>query len=601
MSAATDPAAVYTQRRAQHQATADAAEARFDLLANLRLGVFIVAIVVALGRGYSPIPVWPMLTGLAAAFVGLMILHEQAQRRRSAARDAVRMYDAGLARLAGQWSGTGDTGARFAPKHHPCAADLDLFGEGSLFQYLNAARTQAGMHALASWLTTAATPEVVRARQSAIAELRDRLDLREDLARVGQAMAHAVNPEILTAWAAGPVHPRLHTLRRVAMAITAIHILALAYAGIAGSFVPVFGVILVSTVVFAVFGKLVRSEMDALEEPAREWPALSAALARLEREPVQAPLLKALHEKLVQGGVPASAALKQLDTITRRLDQQRNAMLALPLSMLLWGLHGALAIQGWRVRHGAHLADWLEAAGALEALSSLARYHYEHPDYPFPEIVEQDTVFEATALGHPLLPADRCVRNDITLGVTPRLVIVSGSNMSGKSTFLRSIGVNAVLALAGAPVCAISLRLSPVQVGATMHVLDSVQEGASRFYAELLRIKRLVDAPPTPPVLFLLDEVLHGTNSHDRLTGARALLTRLLAQQAIGLISTHDLALTELAQDLPAPVRNVHFADDFADGKLAFDYTLREGVVHRSNALQLMASLGLIDTPDTKG
>lgn len=590
-----DPRAVYTQRREVHQAHAKTAEVRFDQLANARLVLFVVGLLVALGNGFSPVPVWPILLALLAAFVGLMVLHERAQRRLTAARDAVRLYDAGLARLAGTWSGTGDSGDRFAPKHHPCAADLDLFGEGSLFQYLNAARTQSGMHTLADWLCAAAEPDTIRARQAAIAELRDRLDLREDLARVGKAMAASVHPEVLAAWAARPVHPRLGTLRRAVLAVSAVHVAMLAYALIAGSLLPFFVVILSSTLLFVVFGAIVKSEMNALEEPAREWPTLAAAMARLEREPFQSPLLCALHARLVQGGVPASKALQHLDIIAWRMDQQRNAMIALPLAMILWGLHGALAIQAWRTRHAAHLSDWIEAAGALEALSSLARHHYEHPDFPFPEIVTGATVFEAVDLGHPLLPADRCVRNSIALGPDPRLVIVSGSNMSGKSTFLRSIGVNAVLALAGAPVCAAQLRLSPVQVGATMHVLDSVQEGASRFYAELLRIKRLVDAPPAPPVLFLLDEVLHGTNSHDRLTGARALLTRLLAQQAIGLISTHDLALTELANDLPAPVRNVHFADDFAEGKLAFDYTLREGVVHRSNALQLMASLGLLD------
>jgi DNA mismatch repair ATPase MutS len=243
------------------------------------------------------------------------------------------------------------------------------------------------------------------------------------------------------------------------------------------------------------------------------------------------------------------------------------------------------------------------AAGELEALLSLSAYCYEHPDDPFPEIVvEADTkhdgrpraAFDGTSLGHPLLPAARMVRNDVRLSGDTRLLVVSGSNMSGKSTLLRTVGINAVLALSGAPVRAASLRLSPLAIGATLRIQDSLQEGRSRFYAEITRIKLLAQmASDARPLLFLLDELLHGTNSHDRLVGAQGVLQSLIARGAIGLVTTHDLALTEIARELAPTVVNTHFDDWFEGGEIRFDYRVKPGPVTRSNALALMRAVGL--------
>jgi DNA mismatch repair ATPase MutS len=241
------------------------------------------------------------------------------------------------------------------------------------------------------------------------------------------------------------------------------------------------------------------------------------------------------------------------------------------------------------------VARWIEVIGELEALAALAGYAYERPDEPFPEIVEQAPLLDAAALGHPLIPRERCVRNDIRLGGELRLLIVSGSNMSGKSTMLRTVGVNVVLALAGAPVRATRMTVSPLQVGATLRIQDSLAEGASRFYAEITRLKQLVDlarAAP-PPLLFLLDEILAGTNSHDRRIGAEAVVRGLVDHGAIGLVTTHDLALAEVATALGPRARNVHFEDRMVDGKLEFDYRMRDGVVQHSNAIALMRAVGL--------
>jgi DNA mismatch repair ATPase MutS len=261
-------------------------------------------------------------------------------------------------------------------------------------------------------------------------------------------------------------------------------------------------------------------------------------------------------------------------------------------------VEGALrfALEDWRLQWGREVPGWLDAVGEIEALGALATYAYENPEDPFPEILEGEARFEGEQLGHPLLPRRVCVRNDVRLGGKPKVLIVSGSNMSGKSTLLRTIGVNATLALAGGPVRATRLALTPLALGATIRVQDSLQAGMSRFYAEISRIKQLMEISGGPrPLLFLLEEVLAGTNSQDRKTGAEILVKEFLARNAIGLVTTHDLALASAADALDGAAANVHFEDHLVDGKLSFDYILRPGVVTKSNALALMQAIGLLN------
>jgi DNA mismatch repair ATPase MutS len=290
-----------------------------------------------------------------------------------------------------------------------------------------------------------------------------------------------------------------------------------------------------------------------------------------------------------------SEAIARLRRLVDLFDSRRNEFFK-PIALLtMWDVHCALAIEAWRVRHGAAVAGWLAAVGRLEALGSLAGFAFEHPADVYPELDEAGPCFAAEGLGHPLMAETRCVRNDVTLGGATRVLIVSGSNMSGKSTLLRAVGVNAVLALAGAPVRATRMRLSRLSVGATLRIRDSLQEGTSRFYAELVRLRDLVRIAEGPtPLLFLLDEILHGTNSHDRRLGAAAVVSGLVQRGAIGLVTTHDLALSEVARDPDVRAANVHFEDRLDDGAMVFDYRMRPGVVQTSNALALMRTLGLL-------
>jgi len=319
-------------------------------------------------------------------------------------------------------------------------------------------------------------------------------------------------------------------------------------------------------------------------------------LETIEGAVFEAPWLAALHERLVSGGVRPSRHIARLQSIASLLDQyQHNPYFRAIGTPLLVGGVLAVAIDRWHLAHGRALAGWLKAVGELEALASFATYAYEHPADPFPTLTTAGPVFDAKAIAHPLLSGSEAVPNDVGLGGTgSQVLIVSGSNMSGKSTLLRAVGVNVVLGLAGAPVRAASLVLSPVALGATVRVEDSLLAGESRFYSEILRIRAIVEIARGPlPLLFLLDEILHGTNSYDRRIGAEAIIRALVEAGAIGLITTHDLALTELVSTLGHRAANVHFEDRIVDGKMVFDYRMREGIVERSNALALMRAIGL--------
>jgi DNA mismatch repair ATPase MutS len=317
-------------------------------------------------------------------------------------------------------------------------------------------------------------------------------------------------------------------------------------------------------------------------------------LVRIEREQFRTPPLQHLLARLSSHSRKASQAIASLSTIVSFAASRRNQAIVMFTIPLLYTLNVALAAERWRRLHGHAVRSWVEVTGELEALLSLAGYAYEHTDDPFPEIMDGTASFAGAELGHPLIPAARCVRNDVSLTDAAPVLLISGSNMSGKSTLLRTVGINTVLAMAGAPVRARSLRLTVLQLGASIRINDSLHEGSSRFYAEITRLRQIFDlADGQSQLLFLLDELLQGTNSRDRRSGAEGIVRALVARSAIGLISTHDLALTDISGLPPGALRNVHFQDDLQDGRMTFDFRLREGVVTKSNAMELMRSVGL--------
>jgi DNA mismatch repair ATPase MutS len=328
-------------------------------------------------------------------------------------------------------------------------------------------------------------------------------------------------------------------------------------------------------------------------QPGHDLALLAQVLQRLEAENFSCPKLVELRARLDIAGLPASQRIGRLQRLIELLDSRDNLVMRLVGPVLLWTTQLAMAIEGWRAVSGPGIAGWVSAVGEMEALSSLACYAYEHPNDPFPAIAEEDAFFDAKAMAHPLLPEARSIRNDLYLSHDMRLIVVSGSNMSGKSTLLRTTGVNTVLALAGGPVRAASLTLSPIQLGASIRINDSLQAGASRFYAEITRLRDILALASRGPVLFLLDELLNGTNSHDRRIGAEGVVRGLVRLNAIGLVTTHDLALAAIADSLAPDAANKHFEDHLEDGVMIFDYRIRPGVVEKSNALELMRAVGL--------
>jgi hypothetical protein len=590
-----DPTAEYARRLNLWQLEATKLQTLVDRISTARFIVFALIVVTA-WIGFDSGLFSPWWAGVPiAAFVFLVLRHERVIRARQKAERAAAYYDNGLARIEDRWQGKGESGERFHDDHHPYAGDLDIFGRGSLFELLCRARTRAGEERLAQWLGGAAAPEVIRARQQAVAELRSQLDLREDIALLGADIGVGLEPEALRGWSASP--PLLHApwVRIVAPACA----LASALTGLTWAMqwtspLPFLVAALAVLALGGMFRTRVNAVIKGIERPARDLALLSQLLARLERERFECEPLCRLRAALDVDGEPPSVQIAALKRRVDLLDARRNQLFAPIAALLLWGLQCALAIEAWRVRHGHVVQNWLDAVAEFEALSSLAAHAFEHPADPFAEIVVQGPCFEALGVGHPLLPEASCVRNDVYLGPEHRVLIISGSNMSGKSTLLRSVGTNAVLALAGAPVRAQSLRLSPLAIGASLRIVDSLQTGTSHFYAEIKRLRQLVDvAGSEPALLFLLDEILHGTNSHDRRIGAEAVVRDLVRRGAIGLVTTHDLALARIADDAQLHAVNVHFEDHLEGGKMIFDYKMRPGVVTKSNALELMRSVGL--------
>jgi MutS-like protein len=595
------PGLEYARRLKLHETTARNLHRRHIWTGNARVLVFAVILVLSwrIGKTGHPSPAW--LVAAILCFLILIILHRCILRRKNLAERAVRLYSRGLARVEDRWSGVGDAGEQFSPADHLYAEDLDIFGEGGLFQLLCTARSRVGKERLSSWLLTQAAEPEIRARQIAVKELSSNLDLRERIALAGETETIEADPQKLKRWSEMRVNldHRRWWPGAVALALLSLATLGYAIAGIVqhgdGLWTPfLLTLVLNGTVLYGVRSHL-QKLFAGLDEACKNLGSLAAVFRCIEQETFTAPKLQSVRGLLFVNATNASECIARLRTLCDLEDSRHNQFVRVLELPLLYSLHVALGLQRWKSKYAAHISEWLDAVGEFEALLSVATYACEHPRDPFPDLCsdEQRPSFQAEALGHPLLPAISCVRNDVSLCGERQILLVSGSNMSGKSTLLRAVGVNAVLALMGAPVRAGNLHISPLAVGASMRISDSLQKGVSHFYAEITRIRRVVELSAQCPLLFLFDEILQGTNSHDRKIGAQGVLHTLLQNGAIGLITTHDLALTSLQEVFPHQIGNVHFQEKLEAGKLSFDYCLREGVVTTSNGLELMKSVGL--------
>lgn len=529
-----------------------------------------------------------------AAYLALALWHELILRAKTRAATAADYYRKGIARMEDRWAGTGQTGDRFRTEDHVYAEDLDLFGRGSLFELLSTARLPMGENRLADWLRRPSAKPVILARQELIAELRQKLDLRESLAVTGESLRVRLDPESLASWAEQAAGFPGNAWRGLALALA----LASLVTGVYYFFsFAVWPFLLVSSLEVGFRWKLQKKAealLDSVASNAEGLELFANILELLEKESFASPQLQKLCAPLKEQVKPASQAVRSLARIDYWIDARHSLLAHLVDLPFLYTLQVAFAAETWRRRWGGRMRSWVDVTAEMEALLSLAAFSFEHPADPFPVLVEGSSpTFIGETLGHPLVPDARCVRNSVRLDNETRVMLVSGSNMSGKSTLLRTIGVNAVLAMAGAPIRGKSLRLSPLNIGTCIRRTDSLQQGRSGFYTEILQIRRVFQlTEDSAALLFLFDELLEGTNSKDRRIGAEGLLKGLLNRRAIGVVTTHDLALTEIADSSEGQIRNMHFEDQVKDGKMYFDYKLREGVIAKSNALELMRLMG---------
>jgi hypothetical protein len=595
--AVLDPRVEYSKRLETHLRMIAEKERVHVLLGNSKLATIVVGLVLAwlcFGRHALALH-WVIVPVII--YAALAILHELAVRSRTRAETAASFYRRGFARMEDRWAGTGEFGERFRDSKHVYADDLDLFGRGGLFELLSTARLPMGENRLAAWLCSPASTLEIIERQKLVAELREKIDLREDMAVIGQELRVRLDPQSLTSWAESKNTLPSPVFRAVAVLFAATFVAAFYYFIQTYIIAPGLAVLAIEGLFHWWLKKRATAVVGTLHSNAEGLLLFSKLLARLESERFSSPRLSGFIQELRGTNHPASRSVRKLAQIVAWIDARDGFIMRFIEIPFLYSVQVAFVAEAWRRRCGTDMRVWINIVAEMEALLSLAAYSFEHPADPFPEFVEvgdRGAQFDGEELGHPLIASSQCVRNSVRLDSGTRVLLISGSNMSGKSTLMRTVGINAVLAMAGAPIRGNSLRLTPLRIGTRIRSTDSLQEARSSFYTEILRIREVFKTlDEATPLLFLFDELLEGTNSKDRRIGAEGLVRALLDRGAIGLVSTHDLALTAITVALANMVRNVHFQDYVEDGKMRFDYKLRDGVVEKSNALELMRLIGL--------
>ncbi len=642
------PRDVYRERAARFDGEAAALGGGVRLYGRLRLVFFAAAFVGAwwlflAGRGAAA---WALLGASAVAFTALVARHRAARRRQLCAQLMGDCNREGVARIARQWDAllpTPDAAPGIAPRNHDYAADLDLYGRASLLHLIGGVcGTAPGRRTLQAWLLRAADPDTVAMRQEAVREMANAIDFRDRLAAEARLMARhtksatgsesTADSEPFAAaflrWAEGERwRPRLPWLRAFSFVLPPVNVAAIVLYALGVAPTPVLAwPLLISALVLAPSWRSIHQAFAAADDGESGVRRYGPLLDHVRRTVPRSRCLDAIRERI---GTGPRAAPEEIATLRRLLDMadlRRSPLFHIPIAALLhWDVHVMAALDRWKSRSGAHVRDWLDAVGETEALAALAALTADHPDWATPVLDPAIGILEARAIGHPLLSPAICVRNDVEIGPAGSFLLVTGSNMSGKSTLLRAIGLNSVLAHAGGPVCAAELRTPLVRVITSIRVEDSLAAGVSYFMAGLQRLKRVVDAAhsrgephargdlhsgadptgsPAPRqeasrTLYLLDEILQGTNSAERRIAARTVLRQLLDADAIGAVTTHDLSLAD-TEDLVARAVAVHFTesvDDEADAGIAFDYRLRQGVATSTNALKLLKMVGLGEPP----
>jgi len=489
-------------------------------------------------------------------------------------------------------------GSELKPENHEYANDLDIFGRASLFQYINRCTSQQGKKLFASWLLGPTSSEIIIERQEAVKELSQQLEWRQQLQSYG--IAHSINIDTerkIENWLLedfqfmNKTHWKLlrFILPAISFALLTLHLIDIIPSGI---FYP--SIFLMLAISFGI-SKMIMPSFTKLNKVAPQLETLSDSVSWIEKGNFKSKLLVDLKSNYIDGSILSSQTIKKLKKILDNTDIRLNPLVFIPLNtFLFWDLQQVLILENWKKENKEHIGDWFHSLAEIESLSSLANLSFNHPAWAYPIISKGHGTTIADSLGHPLIPKEKLVANSFSTEGNDGLNLITGSNMAGKSTFLRSIGVNIVLAMMGSPVCARSLTVSNMKVISSMRVSDNLEENTSTFYAELKKLKEVIEAVyKNEKVFLLLDEILRGTNSADRHTGSKALIKQLIHHNAAGLIATHDLELAKLADEYPAKLHNYHFDVQVAGDELYFDYKLKKGVCTSMNASLLMKKIGI--------
>jgi len=505
----------------------------------------------------------------------------------------------GIRRVTGRWQGRGRTGEEFVRENHLYQSDLNVIGDGSLFELMCTTRSEFGAERLADYLLEPVSLTESRRRQAAVQELREKAWLREEMNLLGDFRSENCGYPAFEAWLNQPPIASPTVVRHLLLLLSACTlVIGLGIFSHALSFsmgLP-FAIVLIAmqTVAAAIYSRRVRPRLAQLRRLTNAFTILRQGLALMEKQEFRSPKLQEIVTRVQSQRAPAH--LKVVERLIRLVEQRDKEMFYYLSYLLAGGTQLVLAVDNWRSEHQQDFAGWVDAWAEFEALQAMANYAFEQRDTVFPELIEGDPVFEAVRLGHPLLDSERCVCNDILLNAQSRFYLITGSNMAGKSTMLRTIGLNTVIALAGGPIRASSARLSRLTICASLALTDSLLEGKSKFLAEVARLSESIARSRSgEPVLFLIDEILSGTNSTDRIKAADVIVKALIKGGAVGAISTHDLGLASILIDSTVTSSLVHMESDNPDDPLDFDYLLKPGLSTESNALAIIRMMGIND------
>lgn len=600
----------YHARLKQTQADLKILNRRFLLISYSRLGVFLLGVLLTY-------VLFDLHEGLALFVGGLSLVfflyliqwHTQLAEKKQYLEAMVGICEEEVKVLTGDVSSL-DTGEEFIDQKHAFSFDLDIFGRASVFQFINRTRTILGRERLVQWLKAPLeTAAAIRERQEAVQDLAGRPDFSHHFQALGTGkIESASEPESVLLWLKEPAFLLTHKVYQVLRILLPILFLFSFLGWVAGSWEamavlrPVFTgrlfvvLILVNLLVVATHLSYTNNQQAQVGRKARTLGKYATLLKAFESKDFSSARLQQLQEQLKSGGLTASKAIGQLATIMSYLDQRLNMVAGLLLNAtVLWDLQFITRLEKWKEQHREHLADWLAVIGEADALNSFGRFAYKNPELIFPEIVEGPFRMEAIELGHFLIPASKRVCNDVDIRKPGEFLVITGANMAGKSTFLRTVGVNLVLAQTGAPVCAESFVVSPTPIMTSVRATDSLEDNESYFYAELLRLKAIIDRLRESGSLFIIvDEMLRGTNSHDKQMGSRKFVEQLIQYGGAGLVATHDLSMGTLAEEYPDFARNKRFEVDILEDHLEFDYKLKEGISQNLNATFLMRQMGIM-------